>query len=99
MKLKLQAVTRELREQSALLQTTRAELQRIRQPLSAVHSNSTSVFPSSTPPPSLTTSTSSEKKLSNNSNYEVQSNQGRRRQIDDIVRKVFILNFITIYGE
>ncbi|OAD53653.1 Pericentriolar material 1 protein [Eufriesea mexicana] len=80
----IQAVTRELREQSVLLQTARAELQRIRQPLSTMHSNSTSIFQSSTPPPSLTTSTSSEKKLSNNNNYEVQSTQGRRRQIDDI---------------
>ncbi|XP_071863982.1 combover isoform X2 [Bombus fervidus] len=83
----IQAVTRELREQSALLQSTRAELQRIKQPLSAMHSNSTSVFPTSTPPPSLTTSISSEKKQSNNSNYEVQTVQEKRRQIDDIVRK------------
>ncbi|XP_033301883.1 uncharacterized protein LOC117206542 isoform X1 [Bombus bifarius] len=83
----IQAVTRELREQSALLQSTRAELQRIKQPLSAMHSNSTSVFPTSTPPPSLTTSISSEKKQSNNSNCEVQSVQEKRRQIDDIVRK------------
>ncbi|OAD53655.1 hypothetical protein WN48_09668 [Eufriesea mexicana] len=80
----IQAVTRELREQSALLQITRAELQRIRQPLSTMHSNSTSVFQSSTPSPALTTSISSVKKLSNNSSYEVQSLQGRRRQIDDI---------------
>lgn len=95
MKLNLQAVTRELREQSALLQSTRAELQRIKQPLSAMHSNSTSVFPTSTPPPSLTTSISSEKKQSNNSNCEVQSAQEKRRQIDDIVRKVFILYFLV----
>ncbi|XP_043526005.1 signal transducer and activator of transcription B isoform X2 [Frieseomelitta varia] len=83
----IQAVTRELREQSALLMSTRAELQRIKQPLSAMHSNSTSVFPTSTPPPSLTASINSEKKQSNNNNYEVQSAQERRRQIDDIVRK------------
>lgn len=93
----LQAVTRELREQSALLQTTRAELQRIKQPLSAMHSNSTSVFSTSTPPPSLTASTGSDKKQSNTSNYEMQSTQEKRRQIDDIVRKVFILNFTYLF--
>lgn len=93
----LQAVTRELREQSALLQTTRAELQRIKQPLSAMHSNSTSVFSTSTPPPSLTASTGSDKKQSNTSNYEIQSAQEKRRQIDDIVRKVFILNFTYLF--
>ncbi|XP_061927289.1 uncharacterized protein LOC108002879 isoform X2 [Apis cerana] len=83
----IQAVTRELREQSALLQTTRAELQRIKQPLSAMHSNSTSVFSTSTPPPSLTASTGSDKKQSNTCNYEIQSAQEKRRQIDDIMRK------------
>lgn len=93
----LQAVTRELREQSALLQTTRAELQRIKQPLSAMHSNSTSVFSTSTPPPSLTASTGSDKKQSNTCNYEIQSAQEKRRQIDDIMRKVFILNFTYLF--
>lgn len=93
----LQAVTRELREQSALLQTTRAELQRIKQPLSAMHSNSTSVFSTSTPPPSLTASTGSDKKQSNTCNYEIQSAQEKRRQIDDIMRKVFILNFMYLF--
>lgn len=93
----LQAVTRELREQSALLQTTRAELQRIKQPLSAMHSNSTSVFSTSTPPPSLTASTGSDKKQSNTSNYEIQSAQEKRRQIDDIMRKVFISNFTYLF--
>lgn len=93
----LQAVTRELREQSALLQTTRAELQRIKQPLSAMHSNSTSVFSTSTPPPSLTASTGSDKKQSNTCNYEIQSAQEKRRQIDDIMRKVFILNFAYLF--
>lgn len=83
-------MTRELREQSALLQSTRAELQRLKQPLSAVNSNSTSIVPTSTPPPSLTTSTCSEKKQSNNSNSEVQQPmQGKRRQIEDLMRKVF----------
>ncbi|XP_046141499.1 uncharacterized protein LOC114876384 isoform X2 [Osmia bicornis bicornis] len=84
----IQAVTRELQEQSALLQSTRAELQRLKQPLSAVHSNSTSIVPTSTPPPSLTTSTCSEKKQSNNSNSEIQQPmQGKRRQIEDLMRK------------
>ncbi|KOC64949.1 Pericentriolar material 1 protein [Habropoda laboriosa] len=83
----IQAVTRELREQSALLQTTRAELQRLKQPLTAMQSNSTSVFPTSTPPPSLTTSSCSEKKQSNNSTSEIQPTQEKKRQIEDIMRK------------
>nr|XP_012135124.1 PREDICTED: uncharacterized protein LOC100878879 isoform X2 [Megachile rotundata] len=81
----IQAVTRELREQSALLQSTRAELQRLKQP--GANSNSTSIIPTSTPPPSLTASVCSEKKQSNNSNSEVQPMQGKRRQIEDIMRK------------
>ncbi|CAL7936805.1 unnamed protein product [Xylocopa violacea] len=79
----IQAVTRELREQSVLLQTARAELQRLKQPLSTIHSNLTSVFQTSTPPPSLTASIGSEKKQSNNTNSEVQPTQGKRRQMDD----------------
>ncbi|XP_017880567.1 uncharacterized protein LOC108625240 isoform X2 [Ceratina calcarata] len=76
----IQAVTRELREQSELLQSTRAELQRLKQPQSAMQSNSTAIYPTLTPPPSLTASISSEKKQSNNSNFEVQSTQGKKRQ-------------------
>ncbi|XP_043253505.1 uncharacterized protein LOC122398003 isoform X3 [Colletes gigas] len=85
----IEAVIQELREQSALLQTTRAEIQRLKRPVAAastIHSNSTSVFPTSTPPPSIT-STSSDKKQDNNSNSEIQPNQGKRRQIEDLMRK------------
>ncbi|XP_076676125.1 combover isoform X2 [Andrena cerasifolii] len=84
----IQAITREIREQSALLQTTRAEIQRLkRPPLSTSQSNSMTVLPTSTPPPSLTTSISSEKKPGNNSTSETQSVQGKKRQIEDLMRK------------
>ncbi|XP_031834636.1 combover isoform X2 [Nomia melanderi] len=87
----IQAFTQELREQSALLQSTRVELQRLKRPAAststAAHSNSTTVFPTPTPPPSVTTSTSSDKKLDNNSNSETQPIQGKIRQIEDCMRK------------
>ncbi|XP_076236205.1 combover [Calliopsis andreniformis] len=84
----IEAVTREIRQQSALLQTTKAELLRFKRPsASGTHGNSSSVYPTSTPPPSLTTSISSEKKQDNNSTSESQSNQGKRRQIEDFMRK------------
>ncbi|XP_043491847.1 uncharacterized protein LOC122517496 isoform X2 [Polistes fuscatus] len=83
----VQAVTRELKEQSALLQATRAELQRLKQPLivSTVHSPPVSIFPGSTPPPSLV-GVNTEKKQSNNlgDNQPVQT---KRRQIEDFVKK------------
>ncbi|XP_014614048.1 PREDICTED: serine-rich adhesin for platelets isoform X2 [Polistes canadensis] len=83
----VQAVTRELKEQSALLQATRAELQRLKQPLiaSTVHSPPVSIFPGSTPPPSLI-GVNTEKKQSNNlgDNQPVQT---KRRQIEDFVKK------------
>ncbi|XP_053973188.1 uncharacterized protein LOC128873568 isoform X2 [Hylaeus volcanicus] len=86
----IEAVTQELREQSALLQTTRAEIQRLKRPLlaaSTTQSNSTSVFQTSTPLPSLTTSVTSDKKQDNNSTTEAQPGQGKRRQIEDLMRK------------
>ncbi|XP_076176767.1 combover isoform X2 [Ptiloglossa arizonensis] len=86
----IEAVTQELREQTALLQITKAEIQRLKAPLastSTTHSNSTSVFPTSTPPPSLTTSTASDKKQDNNTSLKAQPIQGKRRQIEDLVRK------------
>lgn len=95
----IHAVTREIREQSALLQSTRAELQRYkRQSGFTTLPNSTSAFPISTPPPSLTTSINSEKKQDNNSTPEMQSVQGKRRQIEDFMRKVPILRlFLCLY--
>lgn len=88
----IQAFTQELREQSALLQNTRIELQRLKQPsnsTSTTTANSTSatVFPIPTPPPSVTTSTSSDKKLDNNSFSEALPIQGKIRQIEDRMRK------------
>ncbi|KAF7403464.1 hypothetical protein HZH68_006258 [Vespula germanica] len=83
----VQAVTRELKEQSALLQATRAELQRLKQPLvaSTVHSPPVSIFPGSTPPPSLVGG-NIEKKQSNNVS-DIQPVQTKRRQIEDFVKK------------
>nr|XP_050849678.1 uncharacterized protein LOC127063680 isoform X2 [Vespula vulgaris] len=83
----VQAVTRELKEQSALLQATRAELQRLKQPLvaSTVHSPPVSIFPGSTPPPSLV-GVNIEKKQSNNVS-DIQPVQTKRRQIEDFVKK------------
>ncbi|XP_012261431.2 uncharacterized protein LOC105689176 isoform X2 [Athalia rosae] len=85
----IQAVTRELREQSVLLQTARAELQRLKQttPIPTVTS--------STPPPSLLGLNISEKKQSNhntnnNSNEdrnEIQLAQAKRRQLEELMRK------------
>ncbi|KAI4501990.1 hypothetical protein M0802_002672 [Mischocyttarus mexicanus] len=84
----VKAVTRELKEQSALLEATRAELQRLKQPLiaSTVHSPPVSIFPGSTPPPSLV-GVNTEKKQSNNvgDNQPVQT---KRRQIEDFIKKV-----------
>ncbi|CAK9825985.1 hypothetical protein ANTRET_LOCUS3905 [Anthophora retusa] len=82
----IQAVMRELREHSALLQTTRAEL-RAKRSLLTMQSNPASAFPTSTPPPSLTASTCSEKKQSNNSSSDIQPTQEKRRQIEDLMRK------------
>ncbi|KAK2584748.1 hypothetical protein KPH14_007078 [Odynerus spinipes] len=78
----VQAVTRELKEQSAILQATRAELQRLKQPLIAasVHSPPVSIFPGSTPPPSLVGG-NTEKKQSNNVG-DIQPVQTKRRQIE-----------------
>ncbi|KAG7206907.1 hypothetical protein KM043_000801 [Ampulex compressa] len=84
----VQAVTRELKEQSALLQATRAEVQRLKQSsLSTIHSNSTSILPASTPPPSLIAVGGPEKKLSNNVYTEAQPTQGKRRQLEELIPK------------
>ncbi|XP_046748721.1 uncharacterized protein LOC124412679 isoform X7 [Diprion similis] len=85
----VQAVTRELREQSVLLQAARAELQRLKQ------TTPTPVVTSSTPPPSLLGLNLSEKKQSNNNTNsssndercELQFAQAKRRQLEDLMRK------------
>ncbi|XP_076375847.1 combover [Megalopta genalis] len=86
----IQAFTQELREQSALLQSTRVELQRLKQPSvtsTTALSNSTTGFPISTPPPSVSALTNSDKKLDNNSTSEALPIQGKIRQIEDRMRK------------
>lgn len=90
-------MTRELKEQQALLQATRAELQRLKQSsLSATahstHSASSSSFQSSTPPPALTPLSTSDKKQSNNVGTEAQPMQAKRR-LEDLIRKVSVLFF------
>ncbi|XP_072746468.1 uncharacterized protein Cmb isoform X3 [Anoplolepis gracilipes] len=81
-------VTRELKEQSALLQATRAELQRLKQPLSGVtHPASSSSFSSSSPPPALIPLNANEKKQSNNVSTETQPMQAKRRQLEDFIKK------------
>ncbi|XP_015514172.2 uncharacterized protein LOC107220202 isoform X3 [Neodiprion lecontei] len=85
----VQAVTRELKEQSVLLQAARAELQRLKQ------TTPTPVITSSTPPPSLLGLNLSEKKQSNNNTNsssndercEMQFAQAKRRQLEDLMRK------------
>lgn len=83
-------MTRELKEQSALLQATRAELQRLKQPSlsTTTHSASSSSFQSFTPPPAPTPLSASEKKQSNNVGIEVQSMQAKRRHLEDLIKKV-----------
>ncbi|XP_014476863.1 PREDICTED: uncharacterized protein LOC106745612 isoform X2 [Dinoponera quadriceps] len=83
----VQAMTRELKEQSILLQATRAELQRLKQPSlsTTIHSASSSSFPSITPPPALTPLSLNEKKQSNNVSTETQ--QAKRRQLEDLIKK------------
>lgn len=86
-------MTRELKEQSILLQATRAELQRLKQPSlsTTTHSASSSSFPSTTPPPALTPLSVNEKKQSNNVSTETQ--QVKRRQLEDLIKKVCIFIF------
>ncbi|XP_012217948.1 uncharacterized protein [Linepithema humile] len=84
----IQNVTRELKEQSVLLQATRAELQRLKQPLSAAaHPTSSSSFSSSSPPPALIPLNAGEKKQSNNVSTETQPIQAKRRQLEDLIKK------------
>ncbi|XP_029160927.1 uncharacterized protein LOC114932743 [Nylanderia fulva] len=86
----IQNVTRELKEQSALLQATRAELHRLKQPLltlPATQVTSASSFSSSSPPPTLIPLNASEKKQSNNVSTETQPMQAKKRQLEDLIRK------------
>lgn len=80
-----------------MLQATRAELQRLKQPLvaSTIHSPPVSIFPGSTPPPSLV-GVNIEKKQSNNVS-DIQPVQTKRRQIEDFVKKVSYIFFILLY--
>ncbi|KAL6426438.1 hypothetical protein ACFW04_009129 [Cataglyphis niger] len=83
----IQNVTRELKEQSALLQSTRAELQRLKQLSGITHPASSSSFSSSSPPPALIPLNASEKKQSNNVSTETQPMQAKRRQLEDFIKK------------
>lgn len=100
-----QAVTRELKEQSTLLQAARAELRRLKQSsgLQCVNNAppTASLLPESTPPQSVSSYTAPEKKQSNNnnnnnanhnhSNGDIQHAQTKKRQMEELVRKVSIL--------
>ncbi|XP_012521845.1 uncharacterized protein LOC105828171 [Monomorium pharaonis] len=78
----IRALTSELKEQSVLLQSTRAELQRLKQPVST-HSSS-----NSRPPPALIPlSANEEKKQSCNTSTETQSKQTKRSQLENFIRK------------
>lgn len=76
-----------------MLQSARADLQRLaaKQPLSATHSASS--FPSLSPPPALIPLNASEKKQSNNVSTETQPMQAKRRQLEDFIKKVGISYF------
>ncbi|XP_024885595.1 uncharacterized protein LOC112463420 [Temnothorax curvispinosus] len=84
----IRALTSELKEQSALLQTTRAELQqRLKQPLSATAHPASSNCSFSRPPPALVPLSANEKKQSCNASTESQSKQAKRSQLEDLIRK------------
>lgn len=73
-----------------MLQATRAELQRLKQPLTAAtaHPTSSSSFSSSSPPPALVPLNAADKKQSNNVCTETQPIQAKRRQLEDFIKKV-----------
>jgi len=76
-----------------MLQTTRAELQRLKQPLSASAHPASSNSSVSRVPPALIPLSTNEKKQSCNASTETQSKQAKRCQLEDLIRKVYI-NFI-----
>ncbi|KYM79722.1 Pericentriolar material 1 protein [Atta colombica] len=80
----IRTLTSELKEQSTLLQSTRAKLQRLKQPLSTT-ALASSNCPFSRPPPALIPLSVNEKKQSFNA--ETQSKQAKRHQFEDIIRK------------
>lgn len=87
-----QALTSELKEQSALLQSTRAELQRLKQqPLSTTAHSASSNCSISRPPPALIPLSANEKKQSCNASTESQSKQAKRSPLEDLIRKVYNL--------
>lgn len=91
-------MTRELKEQSALLQAARAELQRLKQPLPAfAPPASSSSFSSSSPPPALIPLNAGEKKQSNNVSTETQAVQAKRCQLKDLIKKVLYFQKFTLY--
>lgn len=71
-----------------MLQSTRAELQRLKQLSGITHPASSSSFSSSSPPPPLIPLNASEKKQSNNVSTETQPMQAKRRQLEDFIKKV-----------
>ncbi|KYN21423.1 PREDICTED: uncharacterized protein LOC108759848 [Trachymyrmex cornetzi] len=81
----IRTLTSELKEQSTLLQSTRAKLQRLKQPLSATAHLASSNCPFSRPPPALIPLSANEKKQS--FNVETQSKQAKRHQFEDLIRK------------
>ncbi|XP_039305243.1 uncharacterized protein LOC105195216 isoform X2 [Solenopsis invicta] len=84
----MRALTSELREQSVLLQTTRAELQRLKQPLSTTaHSTSLNGSYSRAPPALIALNANEEKKQSCNASTETQSKQTKRSQLENLIRK------------
>ncbi|KAL6259062.1 hypothetical protein P5V15_008983 [Pogonomyrmex californicus] len=82
----IRTLTSELKEQAALLQITRTELQRLKQPLfTTAHPTSSSSV--SRPPPALIPINGNEKKQSCNTSTETQSKQAKKSQLDDLMRK------------
>ncbi|KYN37986.1 Pericentriolar material 1 protein [Trachymyrmex septentrionalis] len=81
----IETLTSELKEQSTLLQSTRAKLQRLKQPSSVTAHLASSNCPFSRPPPALIPLSANEKKQSFNA--EAQSKQAKRHQFEDLIRK------------
>lgn len=94
----INAVTRELKEQQALLQAARAELRRLKNGSTPPTTSATSSTPvlflqGSTPPSSMLGAAAGDKKPSNNSSCtNIHMNggempQGKKRQLEELVRK------------
>ncbi|KYN00427.1 PREDICTED: uncharacterized protein LOC108775856 [Cyphomyrmex costatus] len=83
----IQTLTSELKEQSILLQNTRAKLQRLKQPLPTTAHIASSNCPFSRPPPALIPLSANEKKQSFNASTEIQAKQAKKHQLEDLIRK------------